>query len=161
MRRSSKVVIVTATVILGMLSVFSLSPAGATSGTDVLRVSSRTVQSADIDVDGDRKFSQGDQSVFADVLTQDGERIGASGGVSTATRVASEENFTVQSVVTFELPEGQITVQGLLDAADFEKGELKEAITGGTGAYKNAGGEVLVKLVEGGSELTFFIDNLG
>ncbi|MGH8887610.1 MAG: allene oxide cyclase barrel-like domain-containing protein [Egibacteraceae bacterium] len=158
MRHSRKTVVGTAAVIVGMLSMFSVSAAEATTGTEKLEIQSRTVESVDIDVDGNGKFSQGDQSIFADRLIQDGKHVGTSGGVCTVTRAASKKDSTFHCVVTFDLPKGQITTQGLIDA---EKKEFKEAITGGTGAYKNAGGEVLVKLVSKGADLTFFIDNLG
>ncbi|MGH8906659.1 MAG: allene oxide cyclase barrel-like domain-containing protein [Egibacteraceae bacterium] len=141
-----------------MLSVFSLSAAAATDGFEVR---STTVQSTDIDVDGDGKFSQGDKFIFADVLTVNGKEIGTAGGVCVATRVKSDKDYTNQCVVTYHLPKGQITAQALIDAEDYEKGEFKDAITGGTDAYKNAGGEILVELIDGGADLTFFIDDLG
>lgn len=158
MRHSRKAVVGTAAVIVGMLSVFSVGTAEATTGTEKLEIQARTIESVDIDVDGNGKLSPGDQSVFADTLSQDGKQIGTSGGVCTVTRVGSKKDFTFHCMVTFDLPKGQITSQGLIDA---EQKEFKEAITGGTGAYKNAGGEVLVKLVSKGADLTFFIDNLG
>jgi hypothetical protein len=45
-------------------------------------------------------------------------------------------------VATASLPQGQITVQGLIDFTD--PGPFTLAITGGTGAYRTARGEVEV-----------------
>jgi hypothetical protein len=159
MHRSWKVAVITAAV--GALSVSSLTTAASAAETTKFTVHATTAQSVDLDVDGDGTYSQGDQSVFSDDLTQDGKPVGTSEGVCTATRVVSKKDFTVECVVTFDLPDGQITAQAAVDAADYKKGKFTQAITGGTGAYKNAGGEMLVELVEGGSEVTFFVNDLG
>ena len=62
-------------------------------------------------------------------------------------------------VATAELPKGQITAQGLLTFSEEAEGEpFRLAITGGTGKYRTAHGEVIVKDVsETESRLTFVI----
>lgn len=158
MRRSRKLSL-HAAISLGAISVFTVGTAGAALALEEFTVVTETVQSADIDVDDDGEFSQGDQSVFADVIVDDeGKEIGRLGGVCTATKVESDKDFETQCQVTYHLSKGQITVQGLLDADDFEEGEFTEAVTGGTGIYKNVSGEVHVELTEDGSEATFDID---
>jgi hypothetical protein len=42
-------------------------------------------------------------------------------------------------VGTFDLPEGQVTAQGMFALAPLRRAPF--AITGGTGAYRNAGGQ--------------------
>jgi hypothetical protein len=160
MRRSWKIAVSTA-VMLAAPSVLSLTPAVASTDSQKFTIRATTVQSKDVDVDGDGKYSQGDVFVFSDTLKEDGEKVGTDGGVCTATRVASEKDYTIQCVVTFDLPKGQITAQSLLDAEDIERGEFTQAITGGTGSYKDAGGEMSVEFLHDGAEFTFDIDDLG
>jgi hypothetical protein len=53
-----------------------------------------------------------------------------------------QEAFILQCVVTVWLPEGHITLQGLIDFSD--KTSDTVAVTGGTGEFRNVGGEVQV-----------------
>jgi hypothetical protein len=64
---------------------------------------------------------------------------------------------TLQCVATLSLPKGQITVQGL---PTFTEGPASFflAITGGTGAYKTAHGQVkVVQVSDVESRLTLFL----
>jgi hypothetical protein len=83
-------------------------------------------------------FSVDDEFVFSNDLFQDGEKVGTDGGTCTVTRVESGGAVTLHCSGTNALPGGQISVQGL--AAPGEPFEL--AITGGTGRYRNARGQV-------------------
>ncbi|MGH8930711.1 MAG: allene oxide cyclase barrel-like domain-containing protein [Egibacteraceae bacterium] len=161
-----------AAISLGAITMFSLGTAGAALAADEFTVVTKTVTSEDIDVDDDGEFSVGDQSIFSDDIVKkddqkkDGkkdeeekdEEIGTSGGVCIATRVDSDDDFEFECIVTYELPAGQITTQSLLDQDDFDEGEFTAAITGGTGIYKDASGEALIKVTDDGSEVTFRVD---
>ena len=91
--------------------------------------------------------SVGDRfSVFGDIY-QDGERVGA-GGYECVTLLftpgpdpASEpEALTDQCTASLSLADGQITAQGLVDRTGAVPVTI--AITGGTGAYRTAHGEL-------------------
>jgi hypothetical protein len=50
----------------------------------------------------------------------------------------------VQCLVTLRLPEGQITLQGLIDFSAQAGPSFTVAVTGGTGAYRTAHGQATV-----------------
>jgi hypothetical protein len=122
-----------------MVAGASISVASAGVETE-LRFRAKTTEQEFLDL-GEKGDSLGDQFIFHDVLRQEGERIGDDGGVCTLTSVDLGQ---FQCVVTAWLPDGQITSQGLVEPT----GEFPErfvfAITGGTGAYEGASGEVRV-----------------
>ena len=68
-------------------------------------------------------------------------------------------SFTFRCIATAELPRGQITTQALLTFSEETEGKPEEfAITGGTGRYRTAHGEVIVREVsETEDSLTFRI----
>ena len=94
-------------------------------------------------------FGEGDQLVIADVLTVGGKPVGSSAGTCQVVLVDGAK-FTVHCVTTLALPEGQITLQGLLavGAAD----SFVAAVTGGTGAYRSAHGEARITPVDDDTE---------
>jgi hypothetical protein len=99
-------------------------------------------------------FRLGDQDVFTDdVFTRKGgARLGIDGGVCSVVRVADAATFsgTLQCLVTYSLKGGQITAQGLARVAHaLYSGAHSEAITGGTGRYRNARGETRVSFLGG------------
>lgn len=112
--------------------------------TQVIRLVSKPVQETELDL-GDKGFGPGDQFVFADDLFRDGKKVGQDGGSCTVVRLDAAAP-TVNCAATLSLPKGQVTVQGLVTFA----GEPEDpepfvvAITGGTGAYRTAGGELEV-----------------
>ena len=64
----------------------------------------------------------------------------------------------VECVITARLGSDQLTVQGL----SFDQPRNVFAITGGTGRWRNAGGQVVVRDVsETESDITLFISDLG
>jgi hypothetical protein len=155
MPRPWKALIVTAAVLLGTLGVMSLASASA-DNTTVLHLVTKTVQSTDLDL-GKKGFSQGDQFLFADNVFRGGKKVGTDGGVCTATRVTSAAQ-EFQCVVSVRLPEGQLTVQGLID---FSGKTSTFAITGGTGRYRDAGGYVVVPNTDSDTTaITVFVDDL-
>jgi hypothetical protein len=113
-----------------------------------LQLTARTIEEAEIDV-GASGFSVGDRFIESQNLFRGDERVGL-GGIDCVLVVfrpgpdpeGEPEAATVHCVATASLPQGQITVQGLIDFTD--PGPFTLAITGGTGAYRTAHGEVEV-----------------
>jgi hypothetical protein len=97
---------------------------------------------------GDADFSQADQFVFTNDLFRGDARVGEDGGVCTVTRVGEDGSTTVYCNGSNSLPGGQVTVQGLIFYGPGE--EVKQdpyslAITGGTGEYRTAHGEAVIR----------------
>ena len=106
-------------------------------GGQVIRLTTKQVHQGFVD-HGASGFSTDDQFVFSNDLYRNGEKVGEDGGTCTVTRIADSGATTLHCLGTNSLPGGQISVQGL--AAPQEPFEL--AITGGTGRYRNARGQV-------------------
>ncbi|MGW3324841.1 allene oxide cyclase barrel-like domain-containing protein [Streptomyces virginiae] len=88
--------------------------------------------------------SQGDQVVVRSVLTDEaGNRVGETHGTCTTTRgiIQPGDEEAEQCLVTYTLPGGQLTVQGMYFNY-LDQGPFDNAITGGTGEYKKARGWV-------------------
>jgi hypothetical protein len=101
--------------------------------------------------------SLGDQDVFSENLFRDGHKVGVSGGVCTFVRV-EHPPFALQCVVTARIGSDELTVQGLA----FDQPRNVFAITGGTGRWRNAGGQVVVRGVsDTENRLTLYISDLG
>jgi hypothetical protein len=99
---------------------------------------------------GEPGLSVGDSIVISDDLFQDGEKVGVHGGTCTVVRVGA---VLFHCLVTFSLPDGHITAQGLVTP---DLAEEQVAVTGGTGPYKTAQGELTVlEEGEGQSRYTF------
>ena len=95
--------------------------------------------------------STGDQQIITMDVFKGAKRVGESHVVCTVVRadVAQCDNVT-------SLPGGQIVATGLVTSAQEETSPFTQAITGGTGAYRNAHGQLTVS--EAGPEpatLTF------
>jgi len=119
---------------------------------DKLRVLSTNTEEAFVDV-GETDFSLGDSFVFTSDLTRHGKHVGHTGVQCTITSVEREESQCVGTAWTHK---GQITVQGLLAG---EPDEFELAITGGTGAFEDAGGTLVVDELSDTEELlTFHLD---
>jgi len=106
----------------------------------VLHLTSRTVQETP---EGTEAPAVGDQFAFSDDVFKGDRKVGILGGVGTVVRIEGGA-LTVQLVVTAQLGRGQITTQGLVTFTETGGGEFRLAITGGTGAYRTAHGEVFV-----------------
>jgi allene oxide cyclase-like protein len=100
-----------------------------------LRVTTDQYASVDLDKAG---LSLGDLEVYAGSATEDGRTVGNAGGSCQVTRIDGEK-VTSQCLITMEFERGSVTVQSL-----WVRGEspLDMAITGGTGAYRDARGTV-------------------
>jgi hypothetical protein len=131
----------------GVLAIvlLALGPAVAAAHSDgkqTLRLVATQDQSETLDL-GTPGPSLGDELVFSEVLRERGRQVGTSGVVCTVTSVeVPYEVLTYNCVGTLSLRRGQITLQALIEVqgAD-DMGPWDIAITGGTGAFRGAGGD--------------------
>jgi hypothetical protein len=84
--------------------------------------------------------SLGDEIVFSEKLTQGGHEIGHEGAVCTTVSLQRQE---AQCTGTFRFPDGEITVQGLINLGN--PTPYAAPITGGSGKYQGAEGELHVR----------------
>jgi hypothetical protein len=97
---------------------------------------------------GEADYSQADQYVFTNDLSREGKKVGVDGGVCTVTRIEDDGGSTLYCSGSNSLPGGQITTAGLVSygpTEEFKKDPYFAAITGGTGKYRGARGEVKIK----------------
>jgi hypothetical protein len=87
---------------------------------------------------GKHGLSVGDEFLYADKLFRDGKQVGQDGSSCQVTKLDGEK-ITTNCVLSVQLPDGQITAQSL-----WTKGAdtVRMAVTGGTGAYRGATGEL-------------------
>ncbi|QIS11514.1 dirigent protein [Nocardia arthritidis] len=78
----------------------------------------------------------GDLSAYSGWMLKDGRRVGQGGGSCQVVRIEGDKS-TMQCVLTIKLEQGSLTMQALQTA---NESPLDMAITGGTGAYRDARG---------------------
>lgn len=113
----------------------------------VLPLLAKEVQETFVDA-GDPDYSQGDVFVFNNHLFRGDKKVGEDGGACTVSRVASDGASTVHCSGSNSLPGGQIATAGLIDygpGEEFKQNPYALPITGGTGKYRTARGEVTIK----------------
>ena len=113
----------------------------------VLHLLAKEVQETFVDA-GDPDYSQGDVFVFNNHLFRGDKKVGEDGGACTVSRVASDGASTVHCSGSNSLPGGQIATAGLIDygpGEEFKQNPYALPITGGTGKYRTARGEVTIK----------------
>jgi hypothetical protein len=96
---------------------------------------------------GDQGLSPGDQPVFATALSRDARPEGVTGGSCTVTSLNSDNTFTASCQATAQLRGGLLTTQALVTFRPGLQPPFKLAITGGTGKYSGASGEVEVRQI--------------
>ena len=141
--RRTRGITLTAAVLAGAGSLFVTVPASA-GDHHPLRLTTVAVPDRNTDLDlGAPGPSAGDTQVFLDDLQRKGRTVGNSAGSCTLTLV-SETRLVGACTATLMLPEGTITTQGVFDE-DPSAGPtgFVWAVTGGTGRYADAGGEVV------------------
>jgi hypothetical protein len=155
MRRSWKALTITAIVLLISFGAMTLASA-ANDHTPVLHLVHKRIQTTELDL-GVTGSSQDDQMVFADDVFRDGKKVGTAGVTCTATRVnPSAIQYHCQASV--RLPKGQLSGQLL---AWTSQQTLTYAITGGTGAYRDAGGHATVPNTQDPTyPVTVFLEHL-
>ncbi len=147
MRKALTVTAVVAAAILGVTTLAAAAPSdrGSERGRppEQIRLVER-VRDIAFDDRGVPGPSLGDRLVFTtDLYDEAGSRVGRDGADCVVVRIdptaAPEEQQTVECMVSVELPDGQITFQGLAQGLD-----NTFAVTGGTGAYRTASGQAVV-----------------
>jgi hypothetical protein len=135
-----------AIVALGVLAFGSAVAAAHGKGHDTLRLVATSNQQEFLDL-GTPGPSLGDEFIFSEVLSRHGRDVGTSGGVCTITEVVPPYTVvTLHCVATLSLRKGQITLQGLVEMqGEDDPGPFTVAITGGTGAFRGAGGEAVIR----------------
>ena len=138
-----------------VVSNFTLAAGGDTAKAEhrdhvqTIQLTATSLASQDIDV-GPSGLSLGDYFVATENLFRQGKKVGTDHAVCTLTRLepptGTPKRFAAQCLATLVLPEGQITLQGVrtgsLSAQQPPRFTL--AITGGTGTYKTAQGQVRI-----------------
>jgi hypothetical protein len=142
---------VTAIVALALMAFGTAVAAAHGKGSKTLRLVAVENQSDFLDL-GAPGPSLGDELVFSETLSRNGRHVGTSGVVCTTTAVEPPyEVTTYHCVGTLSLRNGQITLQGLIEVqGEDDPGPFTVAITGGTGDYRGAGGQAVVRDVGGG-----------
>jgi hypothetical protein len=123
----------------GIVVASATSDPGDRDGRDgrVIELTTTQVNQDSVDL-GQDGFSTSDQFVFTNDLKRDGQKVGEDGGTCTVTRIPAVGAPTLHCLGTNSLPGGQISVQGLTSPGK----PFVFAITGGTGRYSDAQGQV-------------------
>jgi hypothetical protein len=122
----------------------ALPAAGSTghaSQDQTIRVTAVTTEQKILDLGGPG-FSLGNEIVFSQKLLQGANQVGHDGSVCTEVSVARQE---AQCIATYSFPGGQITAQALVIFGS--TAPYNGSITGGTGKYEGAKGELHVQNV--------------
>jgi hypothetical protein len=129
-----------------------------TDDVKVLHLTGVQVEFNDVDNDPTSDApSLGDGFVLSENLLRDGKKVGISGVVCTFVRLENPPS-ALQCQISARIGGSQLTLQGLA----FDQPRNVFAITGGTGRWRNAGGQVVVvDAGDGTSDITLFISDLG
>jgi hypothetical protein len=160
MRRVIGIVLLAVALVTGNVALTSANASDNGDNDDVIRLVAKTVVDEFVDLPPKREPNAGDLAVFSDDVYWNGNKVGFLDGTCTFTRVrATAGRFNCTATLT--LPKGQITVQGAIRIPfqeDFP-GPFYVAITGGTGAYDEARGQVRVRTISEAEErLTVMLD---
>ena len=140
------------------LTLTSLAPASAHHAPKSHRftITTKTLEEQQVDI-GKPGPSLGDVNVITEDAYRDGEKVGTSDLSCTVVRLdLAKHFFAAQCLSTTVLPGGQITTQGYVTSDEIEKVPFRQAVTGGTGAYAAARGELTVdEAGDGPAHLTF------
>ena len=90
---------------------------------------------------GNAEVNLGDRSVFTHQLYRDDVDVGFDGGECTVVRIEEDGTYYILCHVSMMLPEGTITFQTFVQEV-FPPPPFYAAITGGTGEYHGASGEM-------------------
>ena len=141
--RNKTVAIAAATVLVGATTGVTLT-ASAAPPTPPLTVTATTTHEALLVLNSTPGDPTGNQFVSAHDLYRGHHQIGTDGASCQVIDVVGPERLQVQCVASLSLPAGQLTAQGLTVADEAGTTPFTLAITGGTGAYATAHGQVTV-----------------
>ena len=148
MRRVIGIVLLAVALVVGNFALTSANASDNGDNDDVIRLVGRIVVDEYVDLAPKGEPNAGDHLVFSDDVYWNGNKVGFLDGTCTFTRVkATAGRFHCTATLT--LPKGQITIQGAIRIPFGENflGPFYLAITGGTGAYDEARGQVRVRTV--------------
>ena len=151
MRRSAASVAIGGILVAG--TIFAATAAGGSSNSSTIRLYHHDTSQENIDL-GAPGPSEGDQFLFAGdtFKRKGGTQLGR--GAGTCTTMSTGAAGEVLCVVNFSLRNGQIATEGLFVSADLFGGKkLTYPITGGSGRYRQARGEVSVQIPQDVPEL--------
>jgi hypothetical protein len=116
-----------------------------------------TTTIAETPVDHTEPPKLGDTNVITEDVCVGGKKVGTSDITCTVVRLDSAKHFFAGECFNITvLPGGQITAQGYVTSDQIEKVPFEQAVTGGTGAYIGAKGELTVdEAGDGPAHLTF------
>jgi hypothetical protein len=86
----------------------------------------------------------GNQFLVTDEVFRQGRKVGHDVSVCQVVAEPGQASRRFQCVATVSLPEGQLTAQGLATVTETSPQPFTLAITGGTGAYRTAHGQIQV-----------------
>jgi hypothetical protein len=150
-----RLLVVPALVAMGVLTLAVVGAGGSGgSGGKVIHVVEHATTDATTDT-GDPGDSSGDILTFANDVFD----------ASDSTKVGTDQGYCIRITApgsyecnwTTFLEDGQITVEGPF----FDTSDSVVAITGGTGAYRNARGQMVLKARNGGTEFDFIFKVIG
>jgi hypothetical protein len=148
MRRVIGIALLAVALVVGNVTLTSANASDNGDNDDVIRLVAKTVVDEFVDLAPKGEPNAGDHTVFSDDVYWNGNKVGFLDGTCTFTRVGATAG-RFHCTVTLTLPEGQITLQGTI-RIPFEEdftGPFYVAITGGTGAYDEAQGQVRVRII--------------
>ena len=130
--------------VVALLGVLAAASATSAAKGRPLELVGRTTADAMVPVPG---AFLGTRFVGSDTLLEGGEEVGRSGRSCEAVGEAGEGAGLFQCTITFDLEDGQLTSQALVELAEGEPAAFTAAITGGTGRYGKARGTVEMRQV--------------
>jgi hypothetical protein len=148
MRRVIGIVLLAVALVVGNFTLTSANATDNGDNDDVIRLVAKAVVDEFVDLAPKGEPNPGDLLVFSDDVYWNGNKVGFLDGTCTFTRVTATAG-RFHCTATLTLPKGQITIQGAI-RIPFEgtfTGPFYLAITGGTGAYDEAQGQVRVRLL--------------
>ncbi|WP_207922896.1 hypothetical protein [Micromonospora sp. KC606] len=104
---------------------------------EILELEVENDQYAALDL-GPAGLSLGDMDVYSGNAVRDGRKVGRGGGSCQVIHIDGKK-ITMQCLITMELERGSVTMQSLWARG---ANPLDMAVTGGTGAYRNARGTI-------------------
>jgi len=127
----------------------STATGGDRDQVQTIRLTATSFADKDIDLNPP-DLSLGDYFVATENLFRQGTKVGTDHATCTITRLqprtGAPKRFAAQCLATLVLPEGQVTAQGVRTGALSQRQppRFTLAITGGTGAYNTAHGQVRI-----------------
>jgi hypothetical protein len=108
--------------------------------TQVIKLIAKPVR-REVFKNGSGEVNLGDRSMFTHALFADDEEIGFDGGACTVVRIEEDGTYFILCNVSMMLEDGTISFQTFVEEV-FPPPPFYAAITGGTGAYAGARGEM-------------------